>query len=160
MMCSALAGCRSRPSAKSKPSQGGGASRQSPSSLRRVLSRLSHLWLDAAYRGEEEGKGWVEKVLGWTVELVERPRSLCPKRGPEVVGFKRWLKEGVKVDWEKRLPPKGFQVLPRSGGGTHVFLDRPQQEDMSKDYERLTETSEAFIYVAMSRLMTRRWARP
>jgi putative transposase len=30
---------------------------------------------------------------------------------------------------------------------------------MSKDYERLTETSEAFIYVAMIRLMVRRLAR-
>ncbi len=29
---------------------------------------------------------------------------------------------------------------------------------MSKDYERLTEGSEAFIYVAMSRLMARRLA--
>jgi hypothetical protein len=27
---------------------------------------------------------------------------------------------------------------------------------MSKDYERLTETSEAFIYVAMTHLMVRR----
>jgi len=26
---------------------------------------------------------------------------------------------------------------------------------MAKDYERLTETSEAFIYVAMSRLMVK-----
>jgi hypothetical protein len=30
---------------------------------------------------------------------------------------------------------------------------------MSKDYERLTETSEVFVYVAMSRLMVRRLAR-
>ncbi len=30
---------------------------------------------------------------------------------------------------------------------------------MSKDYERLPETGEAFIYVAMSRLMVRRLAR-
>jgi len=30
---------------------------------------------------------------------------------------------------------------------------------MSKDYERLPETGEAFIYVAMSRLMLRRLAR-
>jgi len=30
---------------------------------------------------------------------------------------------------------------------------------MSKDYERLPETGEAFVYVAMSRLMVRRLAR-
>jgi hypothetical protein len=45
------------------------------------------------------------------------------------------------------------------GGGTHFFLDGPEQEDELRDYERLTESSEAFIYVAMSRLMARRLAR-
>ncbi len=30
---------------------------------------------------------------------------------------------------------------------------------MSKDYERLAETSEAFVYVAMTRVMVRRLAR-
>ena len=32
----------------------------------------TYLWLDAGYRGEEKGKGWVEKVLGggvWTFSL-------------------------------------------------------------------------------------------
>jgi len=41
--------------------------------------RLSHLWLDAGYRGEDKGKGWVEKTLGWSVELVERQRKPAPK---------------------------------------------------------------------------------
>ena len=49
-----------------------------------LFPRLSHLWLDAAYRGEEEGKGWVEKVLGWSVDLVERPRKPAPE---EVLKF-------------------------------------------------------------------------
>ena len=44
------------------------------------------------------------------------------------------------------------------GGRADVFLDGPEQED-EKDYERLPESSEAFIYVAMSRLMARRLAR-
>jgi putative transposase len=44
-----------------------------------LFPRLSHLWLDAGYRGEEEGRGWVEKVLGWTVDLVERPRKPSPE---------------------------------------------------------------------------------
>jgi hypothetical protein len=26
--------------------------------------RLSHLWLDAGYRGEDKSKDWVEKTLG------------------------------------------------------------------------------------------------
>jgi putative transposase len=34
-----------------------------------------------------------------------------------------------------------------------------QNRRMSKDYERLPESSEAFIYVAMSRLMVKRLAR-
>jgi putative transposase len=34
-----------------------------------------------------------------------------------------------------------------------------QNRRMSKDYERLPESSEAFIYVAMTRLMVRRLAR-
>src|SRR3954467_10206453 len=41
--------------------------------------RLKHLWLDSGYRGEDKGKGWVEKALGWSVELVERPRKPAPE---------------------------------------------------------------------------------
>jgi putative transposase len=74
--------------------------------------RLNHLWVDAGYRGENKGKDWVEKTLGWSAELVERPRKPAPK---EVL--MRWArecaKEGMQVDWEKLLPPKGFQVLPK-----------------------------------------------
>jgi putative transposase len=40
-----------------------------------------------------------------------------------------------------------------------TFSWTDQNRRMSKDYERLTEKSEAFIYVAMSRLMARRLAR-
>jgi hypothetical protein len=37
-------------------------------------------------------------------------------------------------------------------------VDKPEPQ-MSKDYERLLETSEAFIYLALTRLMARRLAR-
>jgi transposase len=119
---------------------------------------LKHLWLDSAYRGEDKGKDWVEKVLGWSVELVERPRKPAPE---EVLGSwaREWAKEGVKVDWEKLLPPKGFQVLPKRWVVERTFSWIDQNRRMSKDYERLTETSEAFVYVAMSRLMARRLGR-
>ena len=45
------------------------------------LKRLSHLWLDAGYTGEERGAGWVEKVLGWTAEdACATPRSWLRRR--------------------------------------------------------------------------------
>jgi putative transposase len=44
--------------------------------------RLHHLWLDGGYRGKDKGKDWVEKVLGWSVDLLERPRKAAPRRGP------------------------------------------------------------------------------
>ena len=92
------------------------------------------------------------------MDLVERPRKPAPE---EVLKSwaEQWAKEGVKVDWEKLLPPKGFQVLPRRWVVERTFSWTDQNRRMSKDYERLTETSEAFIYVAMSRLMARRLAR-
>jgi putative transposase len=65
----------------------------------------------------------------------------------------------VKVHWEKLLPPRGFQVLPRRWVVERTFSWIDQNRRMSKDYQRLTETSDAFIYVAMSRLMARRLAR-
>jgi transposase len=84
----------------------------------------------------------------------------CSKRGARKSWAEQWLKEGVKVDREKPLPPKGFQVLPRRWVVERTFSWTEQNRRMSKkDYERLTETSEAFIYVAMSRLMARRLAR-
>ena len=120
--------------------------------------RLSHLWLDSAYRGEDKGKGWVEKVLGWSVEIVERPRKPAPE---EVLKSwaEEWAKEGVKVDWRKLLPPRGFQVLPRRWVVERSFAWICHNRRMAKDYERLCASSEAFIYASMSRLMVRRLAR-
>jgi putative transposase len=43
--------------------------------------RLSHLWLDAGYRGEDKGADWVQKTLGsgaWISSSVRR--SPPPKR--------------------------------------------------------------------------------
>ena len=120
--------------------------------------RLKQLWVDAGYRGEDKGKNWVEKKLGWSVDLVERPRKPAPKE-VLMTWAEQWREEGVEVDWEKLLPAKGFQVLPRRWVVERTFSWIDHNRRMSKDYERLSETSEALIYVAMSRLMARRLAR-
>jgi putative transposase len=50
-----------------------------------------------------------------------------------------------------------FVICEQSIERTLAWIDHNRR--MSKDYERLAATSEAFIYVAMSRLMLRRLAR-
>jgi hypothetical protein len=44
-----------------------------------MFPRLCHLWLDGGYRAEDKGKDWVQKTLGWSVDLVERPKKPAPK---------------------------------------------------------------------------------
>ena len=100
----------------------------------------------------------MEKTLGWGVELLEPPK----KPAPEEVLMRwaaEWAKEGVAVDWQKLLPPKGFQVLPRRWVVERTFSWIDQNRRMSKDYERLCASGEAFVYAAMSRLMLRRLIR-
>jgi putative transposase len=73
---------------------------------------------------------WVKGTCNWVLEIV--------KRAPNV---------------------KGFQVLPRRWVVERTFGWLGQYRRLSKDYEVLTETSEAMIYAAMSHLMVRRLAR-
>jgi putative transposase len=120
------------------------------------LSRLSHLWLDAGYEGR--GRRWVEEVMGLSVEVVRKP----PKPVPEEVAriwAREWAKEGKKIDWQRFMPPRGYVALPRRWVVERTFSWLSQNRRMSKDYERLCASAEAFVYAAMIRLMVRRLAR-
>ncbi len=122
---------------------------------RERLPRLSHLWVDAGYRGR--GKEWAEQELGISVEVVHR----TPKPMPEEIAriwAQEWAKEGREINWQKLLPRRGFEVLPRRWVVERTFAWLGQNRRMSKDYERLCAAGEAFVYAAMSRLMVRRLA--
>jgi putative transposase len=111
--------------------------------------RLRHGWLDAGYNGKGKGKEWIEAQLGWTAKIVQHP----PK--PRYV----WVPKGVEPDWEKidaLLPPPGFRVLPRRWVIERTFSWLGQNRRLSKDYEQRCESEEAWIYVAMTRLMAKR----
>ena len=123
-----------------------------------LFPRLAHLWMDGGYTGEDKGADWVQKAFGWSVEIVSRPRKPAPEE-VLMAWTREWAKEGMKVDWQKLMPPLGFVVLPRRWVVERTFSWIGQNRRMSKDYERLTATSEAFIYVAMTRVMVRRLAR-
>ena len=125
-------------------------------SARAGVSHLKHLWLDAGYEGT--GKRWAEEVLGLSVQIVRKPAKPVPEKVVKMWA-EEWAKEGKKVDWQRLMPPRGFQVLPRRWVVERTFSWLDQNRRMSKDYERLCATGEAFIYVAMTRLMVRRLTR-
>jgi transposase len=63
-----------------------------------------------------------------------------------------WVKENLHVDLEivlKLGDQKGFQVLPKRWvvERTNAWISRNRR--LARDYERLTNSSEAFIYIAM-----------
>jgi putative transposase len=118
--------------------------------------RLEHLWVDQGYTGA--GKEWIEEHLGWSVEVVRHP----PKPRGE------WQPRGdlddlssVYFEWVRLPPePKRFRgPLPRRWVAERTIGWLSLSRRMSKDYERLCETSQAMIYAVMSRLMLRRLAR-
>lgn len=72
---------------------------------------------------------WVKRTLGWVLAIVDKPPGQV-----------------------------GFQVLPKRWLVERTFAWLTRNRRLAKDYERLPATSEAFIYVAAIRLMTKRLA--
>jgi putative transposase len=115
--------------------------------------RLEHVWLDQGYTGS--GRQWLEEHLGWSVDIVQHPRTW--ERGfrgvmDPVTGF--------RLEYITIKGKKGFQgVLPRRWVVERSFSWLLHSRWLVRDYERLTATDEALIYATMSRLMARRLAR-
>ena len=93
-----------------------------------------------------------------SVEVLRKP----PKPIPEKVAMiwaEEWAKEGKKIDWHRLMPPRGYVALPRRWVVERTFSWLGQNRRMSKDYERLCASAEAFVYAEMIRLMVRRLSR-
>jgi transposase len=69
-----------------------------------------------------------------------------------------WARDGVEIDWDT-IMPKGFHILPRRWvvERTNSWITHCRR--LSRDFEGTHSSSEAFIYLAMSRLMVARLAR-
>lgn len=107
------------------------------------LPRLRHIWADSAYSGK--AREWIEATVGCTVESI-----------------KHWW-TGVRWVWvgPGQAPPTiptGFHILPRRWVVERTFAWLLMYRRLSKDYEELPATSQALIYLAMSRLMVKRLA--
>lgn len=98
------------------------------------------VWADTHYQGL---KTWAKEKLGWTIEVVKHWWT-------GVHGF--WCAPGQ----EPPEIPQGFHVLPRRWVVERTFAWLGRNRRLAKDYERLPETEQAFIYMAMSRILLRR----
>lgn len=108
---------------------------------RDTFPRMAHIWLDQGYTGS--GRTWIERELSWEAEIVKRPPTWY------------WCAPG-----EEPPPRPRFSVLPRRWVVERTFAWLGQSRRLSKDYERLPETSVAMIHAAMTRIMLRRLAAP
>lgn len=115
--------------------------------LASIYQRMELIWVDAGYSGRPF-QAWCKAHLNWRVEVVKHWWSDILKHGI-------WLPEGAPTP----VIPSGFHVLPRRWVVERTFAWLGLYRRLSKDYEYLSETSEAYIYAAMSDLMLRRLVR-
>src|SRR5918992_1314619 len=85
--------------------------------LKALVPRLKKIWADGAYSGEELAR-WCEEEGGWELEVVEQNREA-----------------------------QGFKVLPRRWIVERTFSWLIRNRRLSKDYERMVQSSETFIEV-------------
>ena len=96
---------------------------------RKGFERLGLIWADGGYHGQPM-IDWIFALTGWIFEVIKRSDMV-----------------------------KGFEVLPRRWVVERTFAWLGRYRRLSKDYEVLPLSSEAFIYAAMVNLMLTRLAR-
>jgi putative transposase len=94
----------------------------------KAVSRLHTIWVDGGFDGDPFMQ-WVMDVCRWIVQVVLRPEQT-----------------------------KGFVLLKKRWVVERTFGWLMHCRRLTRDYERLPETSEALIYLAMIRIMVRRLA--
>jgi len=100
--------------------------------LRRALGRFPRLRLIWADQGyKDQFVTWAKAATGWIVEIVAKPKE-----------------------------QRGFAVLPRRWVVERTFAWIGRSRRLSKDYEGLPETHEAWVQIAMIHLMLKRLAPP
>jgi len=111
----------------------------------------------AAARSDAAGARQVFKRLGGAGKQLHKVGVAGTYRGK----VEAWVADHLGILLEPVLRPdgaKGFVLLPRRWAVERTFAWLTQCRRLSKDYEGLPASSEALIYIAMTRLMVRRLA--
>jgi transposase len=98
--------------------------------VRKLFTFLELIWADGGYRGPKLAKEF-QKIAFWKLKIVKRNDKTS-----------------------------GFEVLPRRWVVERTFAWMGRNRRLAKDFEKIVETSMAYLEVAMIQLMIRRLARP
>jgi putative transposase len=101
-------------------------------------------------------------VLRHIKETYRRLRVVFADSAYSKCGLPEWLKDTRGVVLQAVLRPfqaKGFVVLPKRWIVERTFAWLNRYRRLSKDYERVTENSEAVMHIAMINLMSQRLAK-
>ena len=99
--------------------------------IKKLIGRFPRLQLIWADAGYTgQLVDWVKELTGWVMEIVKRPKD-----------------------------SHEFVVLPRRWVVERTFAWLGRSRRLSKDYEALPETTEAWVHIAMIHLMLRRLER-
>jgi transposase len=106
--------------------------------LHLLFPRITLVWADTHYQGI---KTWARENLGLKSSSTGGPVSV------------------LSAGQEPPSRPSGFHVLPHRWVIERTFAWISRNRRLAKDYENLPESGEAFIYMAMSRILLKRLAR-
>ncbi|WP_230534410.1 IS5 family transposase [Microvirga roseola] len=107
--------------------------------LRSRYPDVEWLFADMGYQGLAS---WLATEVGWMLLIVKRPR--------------RWA--WVPIDQPAPEMPARFAVLSQRWIVERTFAWLMRNRRLAKDWERLSAATETWIYLAMSRPMTKRLA--
>lgn len=115
------------------------------SGVNRAFPSLRRIWADSAYNGK--GIQWAKEHTLLVLEVIKRPFE----------NFRGWwCKEGEEPP---PSPPKGFQVVRRRWVVERTFAWLSRNRQLSKEYDRLPASTEAWTWLGMVRLLLRRLAK-
>ena len=124
--------------------------------------RLRLLWADRGYTGPL--REWMQEHLGWHLHVVSYPtkhsvedefwQSVKQRRQAGVRGAALYVGLSLTRSVNGRM-----KVVPRRWVVERTFAWLGRNRRLSKDYETLPCSGEAFVYLAMIRLMLKRLGR-
>jgi putative transposase len=112
------------------------------------------VWVTAASVSDVLGGKLVLLRASWAGVSVRRVWVDFAYRG--LVAWAGWPFRCAVEVVRRRDGQRGFEALPRRWVVERTFAWLGQHRRLAKEYERTPTSSEAFIYVAMTRIMLRR----